>query len=58
MENLKAFNIRIPRELWVFVKQICVEKECSMTKIMAEIIDQYKAKHEKKLAKKELTSNG
>ncbi len=57
MENLKAFNIRIPRELWVFVKQICVEKECSMTKIMQEIIDQYKTKYEKK-TRKELTNNG
>jgi hypothetical protein len=49
MEDIKPFNLRIERDLWVFLKKHSVDQNKSMTEIIGKIIRRYKNKCEKKL---------
>lgn len=49
MENLKTFNIRMPKETWVFLKQKAIEQESSMAGIILKCVEKYKRKCEKKI---------
>lgn len=49
MENLKAFNVRIPRELWAYLKKLSVDKEKSMNDIVTNLILKHKKNSEKSL---------
>jgi predicted HicB family RNase H-like nuclease len=49
MNNIKTFNIRIPRELWVFLKKSSVDQDRSMNEIIVSCIEKLKKKKENKL---------
>lgn len=49
MQQLKAFQIRIPKETWIFLKKAAAEQERTMCDIVAECLEKYKRKFEKKL---------
>lgn len=49
MKDVKSFNVRLPRDIWAFLKKESCEKETSMTNIIADCLDKYKQKCEKKL---------
>jgi len=48
----KAFNIRVPKYLWLFLKQRAASQEVSMTKIICHCIETYMKKVEKAIDKK------
>lgn len=43
---LKAFNVRIDKDLWLFLKQTSIRREMSMNEIISECIQKYKTKSE------------
>ena len=50
MKNtIKTFNIRIPKDLWVFLSKKSIDRELSMNKMLIELIKKYKNKCEKKV---------
>lgn len=48
-ENIKVFNIRLPKDIWKFLKMQSISKEVPMTDIILECVDKYKKKIENKL---------
>ncbi len=52
--QLKSFNMRIPRDLWIFLKKISAENDTSMNSYILDHLLKAKQKYEKK----DLTSNG
>lgn len=52
--QLKAFNIRIPRDLWIFLKKMAAENDTSMNSYILEKLLLAKQRYEKK----ELTQDG
>lgn len=48
-KKVKTFVVRLPRDLWLFLRKHSVDIECSMNKIILECMDSYKEKNEKKL---------
>lgn len=49
MDNIKAFNIRIPKDIWVFLKKKSIDQEKAMNAIVIDCLEKYKKKCEKKL---------
>jgi hypothetical protein len=49
--NLKAFNVRIPKSLWAYVKKLSVDRDESMNSLLIGILEKHKRKSEKKLTK-------
>lgn len=47
--EIKNFNMRIPKELWMFLKSEAASKETSMTDIIVACVGKYKKRIEKKL---------
>ena len=47
--EIKNFNMRIPKELWMFLKSEAAAKETSMTDIIVACVEKYKKRIEKKL---------
>jgi predicted DNA-binding protein len=47
--EIKSFNVRLPREIWIFLKRVSAEQERSMADVVAECVDKYKRKLENKL---------
>lgn len=45
----KGFNLQLPREIWVFLKDISKDKEVSMTSVIIDQLYCLKNKNEKKL---------
>lgn len=48
-EPTKAFQVRIKRETWLFLKRISAEQERSMANIIEGCVEKYKKKFENKL---------
>lgn len=44
----KAFIIRIPKDLWVYLKKKSAEKETSMTQLIENELEKMRKKDEKK----------
>lgn len=44
----KIFNMRLPKETWMFLKVDSLDKELSMTDIVYTLIDKYKKREEAK----------
>jgi predicted DNA-binding protein len=61
MENnkmsIKTFNIRVPKDLWVFMKHLSAQKEKPMNVILVEMIEKAKNKADKKMIAKQLTKD-
>jgi len=49
MSNIKAFQIRMPRDLWVFLKKKSITKEKPMNVLIIELLEKDKKNSEKKL---------
>lgn len=47
--DVKHFNMRMPRDLWLFLKHSAASQGTSMTDIIVDCLDKYKKKIEKKL---------
>lgn len=54
-KTTKQLNIRVPKELWAFIKKLSAEKEKSMNSIMIRLIVDQKKEYEK-ISKKLLTN--
>jgi hypothetical protein len=52
--QLKSLNIRLPREVWIFLKKISAENDTSMNSYIIERLLAAKQRYEKK----ELTNSG
>lgn len=49
MGKIKALQIRIPQELWVFAKKRSIDREMSLNTLIIDLLDHYKKKYEKRL---------
>ncbi len=47
--DIKTFNMRMPKEMWLFLKKTAASQEVSMTDIILRCVDKYKKKLENKL---------
>jgi hypothetical protein len=54
MKNIKTFNVRLEKSLWIFLKKEAAIRETSMTELITFCIEKFK----KKCDKKELTKSG
>ncbi len=52
--DLKIFNMRLPKDTWVFLKNLSTEKETSMSDIILGCIEKHKKKIESKLTNKNI----
>lgn len=48
-EEIKTFNMRIPRDIWLFLKKTSADQDISMTEIIVRCVDKYKKRLESKL---------
>lgn len=48
MMEEKTFNVRLPKELWTFLKKKSMQEEISMAKIIHKSISRMKKKDDKK----------
>lgn len=53
-KDIKSFNIRLTREMWMFLKKEAANRETSMTNLIQMSVDKFKNRCEKK----ELTDSG
>ena len=45
----KTFNIRIPKETWLFLKKTAIFKETSMADLIVQCVNKYKDKVDESL---------
>lgn len=50
-EEIKTFNMRMPKDIWMFLKKTAAEQEESMTTIIVRCVKKYKKKFDDKLTK-------
>jgi hypothetical protein len=50
----KAITLRMPKELWVFLRQYAFNQETSVTEIILTNLEKYKKKIENKLTHKDI----
>ncbi len=48
-KEYKAVNLRLPKKLWLFIKQQSIKEEKSINKLMCSYIEQDQKKNGKKL---------
>ena len=48
-DNLKVFSVRLPRELWKFIKMDAANQELAMTDIVEFCLNEYKKNRENSL---------
>ena len=49
MQDTKAFQIRMPKETWVFLKKKAVDQERSMNDLILSCVEKFKKRYENKL---------
>jgi predicted HicB family RNase H-like nuclease len=47
--DIKTFNMRMPKDIWMFLKKTAAEQEESMTDIIVRCVKKYKKKFDDKL---------
>jgi len=47
--EIKTFNMRMPKDIWMFLKKTAAEQEESMTDIIVRCVKKYKKKFDDKL---------
>jgi len=52
--DLKHFNIRMPKDIWMFLKTTAATNEVSMTEIVVACIEKYKKSFESRLTDKDI----
>lgn len=50
-EKIKPFQVRLKKSLWDFLKDAAAEREVSMNTIIAECVEKYQKKCERKFDK-------
>ena len=50
--NMKQFNVRMPKDLWVFLKNEATANDTSMTGIVNQYVEKHKKRTENKLTRK------
>jgi hypothetical protein len=53
-EENKMFNMRMSKEMWMFLKLRAAEQEEAMTDIVNRLLEKYKKKFDDKLTKKDI----
>jgi predicted HicB family RNase H-like nuclease len=48
-QQIKTFNIRIPKDTWLFLKKAAIAQETSMNEIIIRCVEKYRKKIEKGL---------
>jgi hypothetical protein len=48
-DQIKTFNMRMPRDIWIFLKRTAADQEISMTDIIVRCVEKYKKRLENKL---------
>ena len=52
MSGLKTFNIRLPKDIWIFLREESTAKEKSMNFIIVEALEKLRKKRQKELENK------
>lgn len=52
LKDIKTFNIRMPRSIWLFLRDKAAEKDSSMNQVILGLVDGYKRRLENKAEKK------
>lgn len=47
-KHVKSFSVRLPKDLWSFLRRNSIEMELSMNQIIVVCMNNYKEKHENK----------
>jgi predicted HicB family RNase H-like nuclease len=47
--ELKSFNMRMPKEMWLFLKKTSASQEISMTELILRCVERYKKKFDSRL---------
>lgn len=48
LQEIKTFNVRMPRDTWVFLRNIATETDLSLNSIIIRLIERYKTRKENK----------
>lgn len=48
-QETRSFNLRMPKETWLFLKKTAADQEISMTELILRCVDKYKRKFDKRL---------
>lgn len=48
-KDIKMFQIRMPRDMWVFLKKTAIDQEVSMVEIIVRCVGKYKKRMENRL---------
>lgn len=49
MSEHKSFNVKIPRDLWLFLKRKAADEDTSMAQLIFKAVEKMKKNHDKKL---------
>ncbi len=49
VKELKIFNMRMPKDMWMFLKKTAAHQEMSMTEIILYCVEKYKKRFASKL---------
>lgn len=49
IKEIKTFNVRLPKDTWLFLKKTAAEQGVSMTDIIIRCVEKYRKKLENKL---------
>ncbi len=52
--DLKIFNMRLPKDLWLFLKNAAAAQEIAMSDIIIDSLSKYRKKYENKLTNKNI----
>lgn len=52
-EDVKTFNMRMPKDMWMFLKKTAASEEQSMTDIMMGCLEKYRKKMQYKLTRED-----
>ncbi len=53
-KDIKTFNIRMPKDTWLFLKEQSAIQEVSMAEIVLRCVDKYKKKFDYKLTRDDI----
>ncbi len=48
-KDIKAFQMRMPKDMWIFLKKTAIDQEISMMDIIVRCVDKYKKRIENRL---------
>jgi hypothetical protein len=51
-EDMKVFSVRMPKDMWVFLKTTSIHSTMTMNEIIVDCVNKYKIKIDKRLTSK------